>query len=235
MVKQEPSMNDQFITVRPTMIFPMGADHATQGVIDKYHESHAIDLQVGSNAYQTISFGMGIEYTGSLMHYDENGAFGCNYSNYAGNVTTYLGFDLNSLYLTCGNPNTQTTRVVGANEPMSQRTTGFVFGSDGKVALDVSTFEASEEVIGFINNFIQKIDSKRAEFGATQNRIESAISNQENVIENVSDSRSRIRDTDYARSVAQMTQNSILQQASTSILTQANALPNIALTLLQQQ
>ena len=59
-------------------------------------------------------------------------------------------------------------------------------------------------------------------------------SRHENVIENVSEARSRIRDTDYAAEVARMTEQSILQQAGTSILTQANTLPQIAMTLLSE-
>ena len=68
--------------------------------------------------------------------------------------------------------------------------------------------------------------------GAAQNRLESATNNQENVIENAGDARSRIRDCDYAAEIAIMTQNSIMQQSGTAILTQANTLPEIALNLL---
>ena len=63
--------------------------------------------------------------------------------------------------------------------------------------------------------------------------MESTISNQANVIENVSDARSRIRDVDYAVETANMTQQSIIQQASTTILTQANQKTQIAMNLLQ--
>lgn len=68
--------------------------------------------------------------------------------------------------------------------------------------------------------------------GAVQNRLSSTISNLENVVENASASRSRIRDTDFALETAQMTKNQILQQAGTSILAQANQLPQSALSLL---
>ncbi len=86
--------------------------------------------------------------------------------------------------------------------------------------------------IGTIDTMIENVDKYRAKLGAAQNRLESSISNQENVIENVSDARSRIRDVDYASETARMTQNSILQQASTSILSQANMKSQIALSLL---
>ena len=73
---------------------------------------------------------------------------------------------------------------------------------------------------------------KRAELGAVQNRMESTIRNQANIQENESDARSRIRDTDFAEETAALTANQILQQASQSILSQANQRPQIALSLL---
>ena len=78
---------------------------------------------------------------------------------------------------------------------------------------------------------IQVIDSKRAELGAVQNRMESTIRNQANIQENESDARSRIRDTDFAEETAALTANQILQQASQTILSQANQRPQIALSL----
>ena len=65
-----------------------------------------------------------------------------------------------------------------------------------------------------------------------QNRFDHTISNLSNISENVSASRSRIQDTDFATETAEMTKNQILQQAGTSILSQANQLPQTALSLL---
>ncbi len=234
-VTQEPGMHDQFITVRPVMMFPSGADHSVQGVIDRYHESHTYSYQVGADANQTVDVAIGLRYTGSLIHYDDaTGGFACSYSAYGSNVDTYLGVDLNGLYLLSGNANTAATRVVGAGEPLSRHNTGFTFGTDGKVCLDVSTPDAAQKVIGFAGQFIEKIDAHRAELGAVQNRLESSVRNQSNVAENVSDARSRIRDADYALEVAEMTRTSIIQQASSAILSQANNLPQIALALLKE-
>ena len=85
-----------------------------------------------------------------------------------------------------------------------------------------------------IDSFIQGVDAKRAELGAVQNHMEAAIRNQANIAENESDARSRIRDTDFASETAALTQNNIIQQASQSILAQANQRPTIALSLLGQ-
>ena len=80
--------------------------------------------------------------------------------------------------------------------------------------------------------FIEVVDSKRAALGAIQNRMESTIRNQSSIAENESDARSRIRDTDFASETAALTQNQIIQQASQTILSQANQRPTVALSLL---
>jgi flagellin len=100
------------------------------------------------------------------------------------------------------------------------------------VSFDVSTATTAQNTLSHIDKFIASIDSKRAELGATQNRLESTIRNQSNVSENVSAARSRIRDTDFASETAAMTQQNIIQQASQSILSQANQRPQVALSLL---
>lgn len=97
---------------------------------------------------------------------------------------------------------------------------------------DVSTASNAQEVLADIDSFIGFVDKKRGEFGAVQNRLESTISNQSNIAENESDARSRIRDTDYAEEAANLSQQNIIQQAATSMLTQANSRPQIALSLL---
>lgn len=97
---------------------------------------------------------------------------------------------------------------------------------------DVSTASSAQNVLAKIDSFIGYVDKKRGEFGAVQNRLESTISNQSNIAENESDARSRIRDTDYAEEAANLSQQNIIQQAATSMLTQANSRPQIALSLL---
>ncbi|MBH0071065.1 flagellin [Pseudoalteromonas sp. NZS127] len=98
--------------------------------------------------------------------------------------------------------------------------------------LDISTSGGSQSAIDVIDAALQQIGNERAELGATQNRFSQTISNLANIQENASASRSRIMDTDYATETAQMTKNQILQQAGTSILSQANQLPQAALSLL---
>ena len=92
----------------------------------------------------------------------------------------------------------------------------------------------AQDTLAKIDLFIDAVDSKRAAFGAIQNRMESTIRNQSSISENESDARSRIRDTDFASETAALTSNQIIQQASQTILTQANQRPTIALQLLGQ-
>ncbi|MFM5840624.1 flagellin [Aeromonas rivipollensis] len=84
-----------------------------------------------------------------------------------------------------------------------------------------------------LDYYIEVVDSKRAELGAIQNRFDSVIRNQSNVSENVNSARSRIRDADFAVETANLTKQNILQQAASSILSQANKRPQSALSLLQ--
>ncbi len=98
----------------------------------------------------------------------------------------------------------------------------------------VSTMNAATATLTNIDSFIQAVDSKRAELGAIQNRMESTIRNQASIAENEADARSRIRDTDFASETAALTANNIIQQASQTVLAQANQRPTIALNLLGQ-
>ncbi|WDE03993.1 flagellin [Thalassomonas viridans] len=101
-------------------------------------------------------------------------------------------------------------------------------------SLDISGTDATgaQDAISVIDAALAQIDKSRAGLGAVQNRFSHTISNLSNVQENVSASRSRIQDTDFASETAQMTKNQILQQAGTSILSQANQIPQAAVSLL---
>jgi flagellin len=83
-----------------------------------------------------------------------------------------------------------------------------------------------------IDNAIKAVDGKRADLGAVQNRFQATIRNLTNISENVSSARSRIRDTDFAKETAELTRTQILQQTSTTVLSQANQRPQAALSLL---
>ena len=112
---------------------------------------------------------------------------------------------------------------------------GIYMSADGKwsaLRWVVATPSAAQKTLASIDKMIEAVDSQRAELGAIQNRMESTIRNQSSIAENESDARSRIRDTDFASETAALTQNQIIQQASQTILSQANQRPTVALNLL---
>lgn len=98
--------------------------------------------------------------------------------------------------------------------------------------LSFTSVGEAQDVLAAVDAMIGAINAKRAELGAVQNRFSSTIRNQTNVIENVSAARSRIQDADFATETAKLTKAQILQQASSSILSQANQRPQTALSLL---
>jgi flagellin len=99
--------------------------------------------------------------------------------------------------------------------------------------LDVSSVDASQRTLSIVDAALSAINGQRAKFGALQARFETTISNLQISSENLSASRSRIQDTDFAAETASMTRAQILQQAGTAMLAQANALPQQVLQLLQ--
>ena len=99
--------------------------------------------------------------------------------------------------------------------------------------LSKATSEAIGALIKGMDTYIAKVDASRAGLGAMQNRLESSIRNQSNTSANEADARSRIRDADFAEESANLSQQSIIQQAATSMLMQANTRPQLGLSLLR--
>jgi len=109
---------------------------------------------------------------------------------------------------------------------------GFSAGGLGISDGSVATVTGASGLLASVDSAISAIGGVRADLGALQNRFQSTIRNLSNIAENVSAARSRIRDTDFATETADLTRNQILQQASTTVLSQANQRPQAALQLL---
>lgn len=99
-------------------------------------------------------------------------------------------------------------------------------------SLGVTTASGAGTALAAIDTAIDSVTSARGTLGAAQNRLTSAISSIANTRENLSAAESRIRDVDVASETSDLTRNSILQQASVSVLAQANVQPQLALSLL---
>ena len=125
-----------------------------------------------------------------------------------------------------------TTKLFGNNKVFStNKDTGEikVYFSRAKTDNGDESFGA---IIQLFDGGISNVDGKRADLGALQNRLESSIRNQSNVAANEADARSRIRDADFAEESANLSQQSIIQQAAASMLMQANTRPQLGLSLL---
>ncbi|MBI6529114.1 FliC/FljB family flagellin [Proteus vulgaris] len=116
----------------------------------------------------------------------------------------------------------------GANVVKIDGTEEAFKATDGKAKLDVK-----DDALATLDEAINKIDESRSKLGAIQNRFESTINNLNNTVNNLSASRSRILDADYATEVSNMSRGQILQQAGTSVLAQANQVPQSVLSLLR--
>ncbi|BBU46128.1 flagellin FliC [Pseudomonas monteilii] len=118
----------------------------------------------------------------------------------------------------------------------AMNTTGALSGLSGMsiTGADSAAAEATfTAALSAIDDALNAINSTRADLGAVQNRLTSTINNLQNINENAEAARGRVQDTDFAAETAQLTKQQTLQQASTSILAQANQLPSAVLKLLQ--
>lgn len=143
-------------------------------------------------------------------------------------VSMSNGFTLSGIYA----EKHGTNKITSTDELVEQKAGLYVNKTTKAYEFNCYTQCNAQYTIQAIDEIINVVDSKRAELGAIQNRMESTIRNQENVAENVSDARSRIRDADYAEEASNLSAQNIVQQAATSILTQANQRPSIAMSLL---
>jgi len=179
-------------------------------------------FQVGSDAVQTIGFSMqnvGGSATGSIS---ANGGF--TLSGIADVASAIPGGEALSDKLA------GMSDQLGSDAQATSFTFSDVFQATG---ISVSSQANAQAVLGGMDSLIAVVDKKRAELGAVQNRFQSTINNQANISENLSAAKSRIKDADFAAETAKLTQNQILQQASQTILAQANQRPQAALSLLQ--
>ncbi|WP_111976550.1 flagellin N-terminal helical domain-containing protein [Algibacillus agarilyticus] len=144
----------------------------------------------------------------------------------------------------------QTTQFAGVDLLKGDYSASFLVGANGGQSISVTvgtsaslsglgltdttvaTETGASTALTSIDAAISTIGGLRADLGATQNRFQSTIRNLSNVVENVTNARSQIRDTDFATETAELTRNQIVQQASLSVLSQANQRPQSALSLL---
>ncbi|TGE83368.1 flagellin [Pseudoalteromonas sp. KS88] len=193
------------------------AEDTTFGGQNLLDGTYSANFQVGADAVQNISFSMQ-DVGGTANSIAANGGF--TMSGIAGVASAVTG---EALSTTAGTISTQ----VGASADNDDFAA--VFTASG---ISVSSQANAQAVMAGMDSLIAVVDKKRAELGAVQNRFQSTIRNQSNISENLSAAKSRIKDTDFAQETANLTKMQILQQASQTILSQANQRPQAALSLL---
>jgi flagellin len=187
-----------------------------QNLLDGSYEA---SFQVGADAVQTIGFSMqNVGGTAAINSLSANGGF--TLSGIAGVASAVTGQRLSTL-------------AEGASDIGGAALTTDTFAASFiATAISVSSQVNAQVTLAGVDSLIAVVDKKRAELGAVQNRFQSTIRNQSNIAENLSAAKSRIKDADFAAETAGLTRNQILQQASQTILSQANQRPQAALSLL---
>ena len=123
---------------------------------------------------------------------------------------------------------------VASSANVSSPTSATVSASTNRIStMSISSVSNANSAIGIIDAALNTINSERATLGATQNRLDSVVSNLMNIAENASAAKSRIMDADFASETAELARTQLLQQAGISVLAQANAQPQNVLALLQ--
>ena len=182
-----------------------GKDATDGGTSGSGGKNGTMTLQVGSNKGDTIGF------TAVSMMFSKLGA---------------MAADQNLVKV--GTAGAAATTVF-----TTDKTTGAVTVDMAKLNYaDATNDKYVGRVIEMMDSMISFVDGRRADLGAIQNRLESSIRNQSNVAANEADARSRIRDADFAEESANLSQQSIIQQAAASMLMQANTRPQLGLSLL---
>ncbi len=190
-------------------------------------ERNDINMEVQQLSEEIVRIGTDTTYGGNLNIFE---MYASGTSDYAEKISTYQ----------VGSDGTKTISIEfkRLDELLTASVDGenlTIWGNNvsGYQSVDVLTAEDANKTIECMDSLLSNIDSYRATLGAVQNRVSASISNQENVMENLNEARSRIRDADYAKETANMARLNVMQQAASSILVQANQSAEAALNMLQ--
>ncbi len=175
--------------------------------------------------------------TGAIGGADADGGTAYTAESIFANVAAYSDNPLTGINFVTPDIATEVSAVateyqVGAqaNETITASVGGVSTEVLGIADIDVSTNAAA--AIGYLDDALTYISSTRADLGAVQNRLQSTINNLNSISENVSSSRSRVLDADFAQETGTLVKSQIIQQAAFSVLSQANSQPQAVLSLL---
>ena len=189
----------------------------------------------GSATPSTITLGSGI--TSATVNINATSTKSSNtYVDNKGELTQITNGKYDTTYAINADTGAVTVVSTTATDPKYAAQVGakVYVGGDGKLTTDTkSKSEKTADPLKTLDSAFKVLNKLTGELGAVQNRLESTIANLNNVVNNLSGARSRIQDADYATEVSNMSKNQILQQAGTSVLAQANQVPQTVLSLLR--
>ena len=209
----------------------LGAKDATNKANGK---DGLVSFQVGSHSDQTVTAKFSDLTFGGLVNYvagKREVASGSTIS-FAGTAANTTGQAMLRNIANKDKDGLKGSNVSASAKAISGTNVEAAKTAAAKLSISMTSQANAQAAVKVLDAMISHVDSERAQWGAVQNRLTSTISNQSNTITNVSDARSRIQDVDFASETASMTQQNVIQQAATSVLSQANSSTQIALSLL---
>lgn len=212
-----------------TSTITIGAGAAT----DRASLTSAINAISAATGVTAVNDGTGIDLVAAdgrnIVHSftQASGTFNATLTGVAAAATTRSTVTLTA------SQNITISGVAPTDTGFSAATTAASLSGTAISNISVATVTGANTALASVDAALTSISSSRATLGAVQNRFSSVISNLQTTAENLTASRSRIQDADFAAETAQLTKSQILQQAGVAILAQANALPNNVLSLLR--
>ncbi len=198
----------------------------------------AINAQSASTGVTAVDTGAGLQLTAAdgrniaVAGFAAGGATGATLASYGlgGLTTTTASFDVSYVA-----SNDVTAITFGGTAVTGLGTGANTIAQTGTAisAINVTTADNARNALASIDAALSQISGARASLGATQNRFQSVVSSLQTTAENLTASRSRIQDADFAAETASMTKAQILQQAGTAMVAQANSAPQNVLSLLR--
>ena len=221
MTSQVRGMNQAVRNTNDGISMVQTADGAMEGIADKLQRMRELAVQSANGIYSSSDrAALDIEF----QALDDE----------IGRVASSAEFNGTKLLETASSINIQVSYADDSTNGKIAVSLSAVTSSGLSISNDaITTQDLSSSAIGAIDDALSVVNSARAKLGATQNRLETTVTDLKNNVENLSASRSRIQDADFASETAQLAKSQILQQAGMAMLAQANQLPQQVLSLLR--
>lgn len=216
-------INGTSITIAGTTSLTQNRANAVAAINAQSSVTGVVASDTGSSVTLTAADGRNI----SVANFAAGGATGATLASYGLAAADTTGASINVTYQA---PSTVTGQIswTGAFQPAAANIT-----ATGTALSGINVATDANAAISAVDAALNAVNGQRATLGAIQNRFEATISNLQTSSENLTASRSRIQDADFAEETAKLTRAQILQQAGVAMLAQANALPQNVLALLR--